>query len=81
MKSATVQEIPQQWPQISRWLAAGEEVEVREQDSVVAKLVPVTTGSTHQQPDFLARAKAIWGESPQGKLLSEIVNESRGSQS
>lgn len=49
-----------------------------EQDSVVAKLVPATKGVS-QQPDFLARAKAIWGENPQGKPLSEIVNESRGS--
>lgn len=27
--------------------------------------------------DFLARARAIWGEEPEGKALSEIVNESR----
>jgi antitoxin (DNA-binding transcriptional repressor) of toxin-antitoxin stability system len=73
MKSAPVQQIAQQWPQISRWLAAGEEVEVTEQDAVVAKLVPVA-----KQPDFLARAKAIWGDKPQGKPLSEIVSESRG---
>jgi antitoxin (DNA-binding transcriptional repressor) of toxin-antitoxin stability system len=77
MKSSTVQQIPQRWPQISQWLAAGEEVEVIEQDSVVAKLVPVNKGAV-QQPDFLARAKAIWGDKPDGKLLSEIVNESRG---
>jgi antitoxin (DNA-binding transcriptional repressor) of toxin-antitoxin stability system len=78
MKSATVQQIPQQWPQISRWLAEGEEVEVTEQDLVVAKLVPATKG-VPQQPDFLSRAKAIWGENPQGKPLSEIVSESRES--
>ena len=78
MKSAPVQEIPQQWPQISRWLADGEEVEVTQQDAVVARLVPVAK-SAPQQPDFLARAKAIWGENPQGKPLSQIVDESRGS--
>ncbi len=80
MKSATVQQIPQQWPQISRWLADGEEVEVTEQNSVVAKLVPATK-TIPQQPDFLARAKAVWGENPQGKPLSEIVNDSRGTSS
>jgi hypothetical protein len=30
------------------------------------------------EPDFLARAKAIWGEKPQGAPLSELVSESRG---
>jgi antitoxin (DNA-binding transcriptional repressor) of toxin-antitoxin stability system len=78
MKTATVQQIPQDWPEISRWLAAGEQVGVTEQNAVVAKLVLVKTGA-HQQPDFLARAKAIWGEKPEGKALSEIVDGSRAS--
>lgn len=30
------------------------------------------------EPDFLARAKAVWGEKPTGKPLSELVSESRG---
>jgi hypothetical protein len=29
-------------------------------------------------PDFLARAKAVWGEKPPGKPLSAIVSEARG---
>jgi hypothetical protein len=29
------------------------------------------------EPDFLARAKAVWGEKPAGKPLSELVSESR----
>ena len=29
------------------------------------------------EPDFLARAKAVWGEKPAGKPLSECVSESR----
>ena len=46
-----------------------------EQDQVVAKLVPAKPAAT---PDFLARAKAIWGDSPTGKPLSELVMETRG---
>jgi len=53
-------------------VAAGEEVEVTEQERVIAKVVPAT------QPDFLARAKKIWGECPTGKPLSEMVVEARG---
>jgi len=30
------------------------------------------------EPDFLARAKAVWGDQPAGKPLSELVTEGRG---
>lgn len=30
------------------------------------------------EPDFLARAKAVWGEHPAGTPLSELVAEGRG---
>jgi antitoxin (DNA-binding transcriptional repressor) of toxin-antitoxin stability system len=43
MKTASVQQVPQQWPEIMRWVAAGEEVQVTEEDQVVAKVVPAKT--------------------------------------
>jgi antitoxin (DNA-binding transcriptional repressor) of toxin-antitoxin stability system len=75
MKTASVQQVPQKWTQILEWVAAGEEVEVTEREKVIARVVPVT------QPDFLARAKAIWGEQPPGKPLSELVVDARGGES
>lgn len=30
------------------------------------------------EPDFLSRAKAVWGAHPVGKPLSELVTEVRG---
>jgi antitoxin (DNA-binding transcriptional repressor) of toxin-antitoxin stability system len=54
MKTARVQELPQQWPEILRWVAAGEEVQVTQQDKVVARVVSARPA---QQPDSLARAK------------------------
>jgi hypothetical protein len=30
------------------------------------------------EPDFLARAKAVWGDHPVGAPLSELVSEGRG---
>ena len=75
MKSASVQQLPQQWPEILRWVAAGEEVQVTQQDKVIARVVPARPAP---RPDFLARAKAIWGEQPPGKPLSELVLEARG---
>lgn len=35
-------------------------------------------GQPPAAPDFLARAKAVWGEKPPGKPLSAIVSEARG---
>jgi antitoxin (DNA-binding transcriptional repressor) of toxin-antitoxin stability system len=66
--------LPERWPDILNWVAAGEEVEVTARDKVVAKLVPAAVS----QPDFLNRAKAVWGENPPGKSLSEIVAQARG---
>ena len=78
MKTASVQQLPQQWPEILRWVAAGEEVQVTQQDKVVARVVPAKAA---WQPDFVARAKAIWGEQPAGKPLSAVVAEARGRES
>jgi len=30
------------------------------------------------EPDFLARARAIWGETPAGEPLSALVSHARG---
>lgn len=80
MKTASVQQVPQRWTEILGWIAAGEEVEVTQQEKVVATLVPATREAV-AQPDFLARAKAIWGELPPGKPLSAVVAEARGGES
>ena len=56
MKTATVQQVSEQWIEILRWLAAGEEIEVTERDQVVAKLVPAKRTET---PDFVGRAKTV----------------------
>jgi antitoxin (DNA-binding transcriptional repressor) of toxin-antitoxin stability system len=76
MKTATIQQVPQQWPQILDWLACDEEVEVTQNDRVVARIVPSTA---MPNPDFLARAQAIWGVAPEGEPLSAAVHHSRGS--
>jgi antitoxin (DNA-binding transcriptional repressor) of toxin-antitoxin stability system len=58
MRTASVQQVPQRWTEILGWVAAGEEVEVTQQDEVVAKVVPASSAFA-PRPDFLARAKAI----------------------
>jgi len=78
MKTATIQQVPQQWPQILDWLACDEEVQVTRNDRIIARIVPAPTTPA---PDFLARAQAVWGTTPAGPPLSAIVDESRGSKS
>ena len=74
VKTASVQQVPEQWPDILKWVTSGEEVQMTDHDKVVAKLVPAGAA----QPDFVSRAKAIWGEHPPGKSLSAIVSDARG---
>ena len=63
-------------PAVARNPALGrEEVQVTQQDQVVAMVVPAKPVAT---PDFLARAKAVWGETPTGNPLSAVVSEARG---
>jgi len=75
MKNATAEQVPKQWQQILEWVAAGEEVQVTDQDKVVARLLPLEPLAN---PDFLARAKAVWGDAPAGTPLSKVVSEARG---
>ena len=72
MKTTSAQQLPMRWPEILHWVAAGEEVQVTQHDQVVAKVVPARPAAT---PDFLARAKAIWGEAPPGTALSAVVSD------
>lgn len=74
MKTAAISELPKVWTDILRWVSAGEEVQLTDSDKTVARVLP----PTHAAPDFLARAKAIWGEQPEGKPLSALVEEGRG---
>ena len=76
MKTASVKHVPLQWTQILAWLAADEEVQITEENRIVARILPAP--ATPATPDFLARARAIWGETPAGAPLSALVSESRG---
>lgn len=34
--------------------------------------------ATTSEPDFVSRARRVWGDRPSGKALSELVSDSRG---
>ena len=48
---------------LKEWLRAGETVELRERDSVLAKIVPERAAAQPVElPDFEARRKEMWGD-------------------
>jgi len=77
MKTATVRDVQHHLSEVLAWVANGEEVRVLKRRKVVARILPPEPVVV-APPDFLARAKDVWGGRPRGKRLSDIVSESRG---
>jgi antitoxin (DNA-binding transcriptional repressor) of toxin-antitoxin stability system len=49
--------------QLKEWLAAGETVELRERDKVLAKIVPERPVEKPKEwPDFEKRRREMWGD-------------------
>jgi antitoxin (DNA-binding transcriptional repressor) of toxin-antitoxin stability system len=77
MRTATVREVQHHLGQVLSWVERGEEVRVVRRKRVVARLLPPEPQPA-AAPDFLGRARAVWGERPRGERLSTIVSRSRG---
>ena len=76
MRTATVREAQHNLPKILRSVSRGEVVEITRRNRVVARLVPAAPQPAGGLPDFVARARAIWGRSRRNPT-SEIVIEAR----
>jgi len=77
LKTATIRQMQHNLSDVLSWVERGEEVRVVRRNKVVARLLPPAPVAA-PLPDFVARAHAIWGESPKGKSLSDVVSEGRG---
>jgi prevent-host-death family protein len=77
MRTATVREAQHNLPKILRAVARGEVVEITRRNRIVARLVPAARRPGGGLPDFVARARAIWGRVRRGRATSEVVLESR----
>ncbi|MBI2899118.1 MAG: prevent-host-death protein [Planctomycetes bacterium] len=77
MKTATVREVQHHLSEVLSWVERGEEVRVLRRKRVIARLLPAEPQPA-EAPDFLGRARAVWGRKPHGGRLSAIVSESRG---
>lgn len=66
--------------QLKAWLRAGKTVELRERDTLIARIVPVASpAKTRKIPDFAAMRKEIFGDRtlPGADLLIEERERSR----
>ena len=77
MRTATVREAQHNLPKILRAVHEGEVVEITRRNRVVARLVPAAPRPARGLPDFVARARAIWGARPGGKPTSALVLDAR----
>jgi hypothetical protein len=60
---------------LKTWLRAGNTVELRDRDKVIARIVPEKVEEKPAEwPDFEARAKKIFGD----RVLPNVVLEDRG---
>ncbi len=79
MRTTNVRMVQHNLAQVLRWVQAGEEVQLTRRQTVIAKIVPCQAArKSIQHPDFVTRARAIWGNRPKGLPLSETVCADRG---
>lgn len=76
MKTATVREVQHNLAEVLSWVERGEEVRVLRRRKVVARLLPPEPQKV-ESPDFVARARTVWGKQPPGRPLSKIVSDAR----
>ena len=76
MKTATIRKIQHDFGEVLEWIGRGEEVLVFRRKKIVARLLPPIPQPT-RAPDFLERARKVWGRKPAGKRLSELASSAR----
>lgn len=77
MRNATVRQVQHNLKEVLAWVDGGEEVRVVRRGKVVARLLPPSP-EVAETPDFVHRARVIWGDAPAGESLSRLVSEGRG---
>lgn len=76
MKKATVRQIQHNLAEVLSWVERGQEVSVLRRGKLIARLLPARPVAV-ESPDFVARARSVWGPRPRGKRLSTILDEAR----
>jgi prevent-host-death family protein len=78
MRTATVRDVQHHLSKVLAWVEKGEEVQITRRNRTIAKIVPASTPNLRVAlPAFGERARKIWGETPTGANLSQIVRGDR----
>jgi prevent-host-death family protein len=78
MKTATVRDLRNSFARISRWLEAGEMVEVTKHGRVFARILPAAPSKSRRatKPDILARLRADFGDTViPDSAVDEVLRE------
>jgi antitoxin (DNA-binding transcriptional repressor) of toxin-antitoxin stability system len=80
MKTATIRQIRNTFPEILAWVQQGEEVIVLNRKTPVARICPLAVEANKeiQMPDFEGRAKKIWGNKTLS-IAEELLQDRGGS--
>ena len=77
MKVASVRKVQHHLSEVLRWVERGQEVSITRRNRIIAKMVPVGIRNPIEWPDFVGRARGIWGDRPRGTPASRIIIEQR----
>jgi prevent-host-death family protein len=78
MKSVSIREVQHNLAAVLRRVEDGEEISISRHKEVVARLLPPLRISIRvAHPDYVARAKQVWGSKPRGKSLSTAILSDR----
>jgi len=77
MRTASVRQLRTEFPQIERWLAAGETISLLKRRKVVGQIIPPPP---EKKPDFAKRFALPKGykQPKPGRNLRDVLNEDRG---
>ncbi len=77
MRKASVRDLRYRFSEVERLLQEGENIEITKRKRVIAHLLPVSSRSPHQRPDFLARLRAIYGAKTLKVSGAELLDRER----
>lgn len=80
MKTATIRDLRNEFPQVARWIEEGECVEITRSGKPFAHLAPIPPSRAGKavMPDFLARLRENFPDESVGAALVSVVDFDRG---
>lgn len=78
MKTFSIMETQHNLARVLREMEAGHAVGITRRNKLVARLVPPAGPADVEWPDFVGRAREVWGGDWQGSSSDELLDDSRG---